>query len=125
MVVKKEVKQILVVDDEEDIRISVKQVLEDEGYKVILAKNGAECVRKVKVNKPDLIILDILMPGLKTKEIIKKLNGIKSKIPIIFLTVVRLSENIKAELIKGNMVDYIEKPFTNKDLLKRIKKALK
>ncbi len=118
----KKEKDILVVDDEQDIRISVQQVLKDAGFKVRIAKNGKDCLEKVKKKKPDLILLDILMPGLKTKEILAKLN---KKIPIIFLTVVRLSETTKEKLMGSNMVDYIEKPFTNKDLVRRIKKALK
>lgn len=68
------------------------------------------------------ILLDILMPGLTTKEILSKM---KKDIPIIFLTVVRLAEANKKDLIRKNMVDYIEKPFNNEDLIRRIKKALK
>ena len=115
-------KEILVVDDEDDIRVTVQQVLQDEGYAVRVAKDGKDCLSKVKKKKPDLILLDILMPGLKTKEILTKLKG---KIPIMFLTVVRLSEFTKEKLMAKSMVDYIEKPFNNKDLIKRVKKALK
>jgi len=65
------------------------------------------------------------MPGITTKQILEELKDNKSKAKIIFLTVVRLSEISKKEISKGNMADYIEKPFDNKDLIKRVKKALK
>lgn len=65
------------------------------------------------------------MPGLTSKEIIAGIRKINPKIKIIFLTVVRLAEHLKKEVITKNMKDYIEKPFNNRDLLKRVKKALK
>jgi DNA-binding response OmpR family regulator len=117
---------ILTVDDEIDIRNSVKQVLQDEDcFEVFTAKSGNDCLKKLEKLKPDLILLDILMPGLTTKEILKEFRERKIKIPIIFLSVVRLSETLKKDEIKGNMVDYVEKPFVNKDLVARVKKALK
>jgi DNA-binding response OmpR family regulator len=115
---------ILAVDDEEDIRESVKNVLEDEGFRVVSAKDGKDCLNKLEKNKPDLILLDILMPGLTTKELVKEIRK-KTKTPIIFLTVVKLSESTKQDIIKGNMLDYIEKPFDNEELVTRVKRALK
>ena len=56
-------KQILVVDDEEDVRDFLKSLLEDNGYRVITAHDGDECLRKAKAEKPDLITLDVTMPG--------------------------------------------------------------
>ncbi len=116
---------ILSVDDEDDIRTTVRQVLEDEGFRVVSAKNGKECLEKLKKIKPDLILLDILMPGLTTKEIMARMAKQKTRPPIIFLTVVKLSEAGKKDIVKGNMVDYIQKPFDNNDLVRRVKKALK
>jgi len=116
-------KVVMVVDDEPDIRDTVKDVLVDAGLKVVTAKDGQDCVDKVRTSPPDLILLDILMPGLTTKEVIARLNKVKSP-PIIFLTVVKLSEATKKNIIQGNMVDYVEKPFNNADLVKRVKKAL-
>jgi len=116
---------ILSVDDEKDIRESVKSVLEDAGLNVETAKDGTDMLKKLEKIKPELILLDVLMPGLTTKEILKELKKRKSKVPIIFLTVVRLSEAVKKDIIKQNMVDYIEKPFDNEDLIKRVKKVLR
>ena len=116
---------IMSVDDEKDIRDSIKVVLEDAGFNVQSAKDGEDFLKKLEKNKPELVLLDILMPGLTTKEILTELKKRKSKVKIIFLTVVRLAEATKKDIIKGNMVDYIEKPFDNEDLIKRVKKALK
>ncbi len=116
---------ILAVDDEKDIRESVRLVLEDEGFTVETASNGKELLIKLEKIKPDLILLDILMPGLTTKEILMELAKRKIKTPIIFLTVVRLAEATKKQMIKMNKGDYIEKPFDNKELIARIGKALR
>jgi len=120
-------KTIMVVDDEEDTRFSVKSVLQDEGFKVLTAVNGQDCLNKLKKQKPDLILLDIMMPGLTSKQIITAIRKDKttSKIKIIFLTVVRFAEMTQKDLMGGNVVDFMEKPFDNQDLIKRMKKALK
>lgn len=116
---------IITVDDKDDIRDSIKAVLKDEHFQVETAIDGQSLLDKLKKVKPDLILLDILMPGLTTREILEELHRRKDKTPIIFLTVVRLAEATKRQIRNGNMVDYIEKPFDNADLIKRIKKALK
>jgi DNA-binding response OmpR family regulator len=117
--------KILSVDDEEDIRFSVKSVLEDAGFEVFQASSGKECLDSLSKIQPDLILLDVLMPGLTTKDIVKEIEKRKIKTPVIFLTVVKLSETTRKNLVKGVMIDYVEKPFNNNDLVKRIKKALK
>jgi DNA-binding response OmpR family regulator len=116
-------KKIIVVDDERDIRETVKDILEDNNYEVETAENGKDLIRKISKNKFDLIILDVLMPGLTTKDIIAELKERKIRTPIIFLTVVRLADQTKESI--PQMADYIEKPFDNADLIKRIKRALK
>ncbi len=115
-------KKILVVDDEKDIRDTVCDVLTDAGFSVETAINGKNMFTKLKT-RPDLIILDILMPGLTTYEIIEKMKKQKLHTPIIFLSVVRFGEQTK-NIIYDNMVDYIEKPFDNVHLVKIVKKAL-
>ena len=115
------VKTIMVVDDEADIRSSVKTILEKEGYKVIIAINGDDCLKKLEKVKPDLILLDIMMPGTPVKEVVKKIRDIK----ISFLSVVRTSEAEKEKLLKSsNIVDFIQKPFDIVDLIKRVKKIV-
>jgi DNA-binding response OmpR family regulator len=114
-------KTILVVDDEQDIRDSVKLILEKNGYKVESAVDGDDCLKKVSKLKPDLILLDIMMPGLPVDEVIKKIKDIK----IAFMSVVRISEARKKGLCKqDNIVDFFQKPFNVSDLIDRVRLIL-
>lgn len=111
----------MVVDDEKDVRDTTKTVLEKEGYKVVTATNGDDCLKKLPKNKIDLILMDIMMPGTPVREIIKKIKNTK----IAYLSVVRTSEAEKEELIgQKNIVDFIQKPFDIKDLIKKVKKIV-
>jgi len=117
-------KTVFVVDDEPDIRESVKTVLEQEGYEVLTAENGEQFLKKMEKSSPDLVLLDIMMPGLATKDILEKLRGVSKDAKIIFLTVVRLSDDEKRKLLKmANIIDYITKPFDLDDLVARVHKA--
>ena len=114
-------KKIMVVDDEADIRSSVKTILEKEGYEVITAINGDDCLKKLEKGKPDLILLDIMMPGTPVREVVKKIKNVK----ISYLSVVRTSEAEKEKLLgQNNIVDFIQKPFDIADLVKRVKKIV-
>ena len=120
-------KKIMVVDDEENLIILVKALLEDAGYEVITANNGEECLDKLKRVKPDLILLDMMMPGMSGREVCEKIREKpKTKnIKVAFLTVARFSETGVEVLKKMGVMDYITKPFDNDDLLARVKKLLK
>ena len=111
-------KTIMVVDDEADIRETVKAVLEKEGYDVVTANNADSALKKEATAKPDLILMDIMMPGTPVREIVPKL---KSK--VAYLSVVRTSEAEKEDLTKSkNIVDFIQKPFDIKTLVSKVKK---
>ena len=118
--------KIMIVDDEPNLVELVKAVLESEGYEVITAANGEECLEKLKTVRPDLILLDMMMPGISGRETCEKIraNPETANLKIVFLTVVRFSEVGKDILTKMNVVDYITKPFDNKEILDRVKKAL-
>lgn len=75
--------KILIVDDEENIRFLYEQELIDEGYETLLARDGKECLEKVKQESPDLIVLDIRMPRMDGLEAIGKIIEINKNIPII------------------------------------------
>jgi DNA-binding response OmpR family regulator len=76
-------KKILVVDDEENIRLLYKEELHDEGYQVDVAANAEEALEKIHSEKPDVITLDIKMPGMDGIELMEKLKKEKTDIPII------------------------------------------
>ena len=76
-------KKILVVDDEESIRFLYKEELEEEGFIVEVAKNGEEALEKLPLFKPDLITLDIKMPGMNGIETLKRIRESERKLPII------------------------------------------
>jgi CheY-like chemotaxis protein len=79
-------KKILVVDDEEGLRLLYKEVLKEEGYEVLTARNGREAIQQLEVEKPDLIILDIVMPVMDGMEALGRIVGKDRKIPIILNT---------------------------------------
>jgi len=119
-------KKIMIVDDEENLVELVKAIFENEGYEVIPAYSGKECLEKLKKVKPDLILMDMMMPGMTGKETTKKIreNPKTKNLKIAFLTVVRVSEIGMEELKKLNVLDFITKPFDNQDLVRRVKKLL-
>ena len=114
-------KIILVVDDEPDIRKSVKTILEINGYDVITAVDGDDCLEKVREYKPDLILLDIMMPGTPVDEVVKQIRDIK----IAFMSVVRISDARKRGLCsQDNIVDFFQKPFNVTDLVNGVELIL-
>lgn len=119
-------KKIMVVDDEESLLELVSAIMEQEGYEVVTAISGKECLEKIQTLKPDLILLDMMMPGMSGREVCEKIRqDPKTKgLKIAFLTVAKFSETGKGTLTKMNVLDYITKPFENDDLVSRVKKLL-
>jgi CheY-like chemotaxis protein len=120
-------KKIMVVDDEPSLRELVQAVLEAAGLEVITVESGKKCLEKLKTVKPDLVLMDMMMPGIsgrETTEEIRKNSKTKTQ-KIIFLTVAQFSEVGKQALKDLKVLDYISKPFDNEDLISRVKKALK
>ena len=110
-------KTVLVVDDEPDVRDSVRMILEANGYKVITAVDGDDCLKKLQEVKPDLILLDIMMPGTPVDDVVKQIRDVK----IAFMSVVRISDARKRGLCtQENIVDFFQKPFNVTDLIDRV-----
>lgn len=119
-------KKIMIVDDEESLIELVTAVLEQEGYEVIAAMNGEEALEKLKTVKPDLILLDMMMPGMSGREVCERIRkDQKTKnMKVAFITVAKFSETGRDVLKKMKVLDYITKPFDNADLVKRVKKMV-
>ena len=117
-------KRILHVDDEADTLAVVKTILEKEGYEVVSAGNGAKALKDVKLNNFDLLILDIMMPDMSGWDLFTRISKIKSTYKVIFLTVLEISEARLQELKGRGVRDYITKPFSRDELVKRVKKVI-
>lgn len=119
-------KKIMVVDDEEVLVELVSAILKKEGYDVVGVNSGQECLDKLKQVTPDLILMDMMMPGMSGRETAEKIrkNPKTSGLKIAFVTVARFSEVGKETLKKMGISDYITKPFDNADLVKRVKNII-
>lgn len=117
-------KKILVVDDDSDMVEILKSLLEIKGYDVIKAFNGQEALNKTKQQKPDFILLDIMMPIMDGWETCRRLKACKktSRIPIAVLTA-RVDSQDREKAFKLGADDYITKPFDPDELLERIKET--
>ena len=116
----------MIVDDEPDIREMLNLFLKNEDFDTKTAANGDDFLDKIDEFNPDIVTLDVMMPGLKTAEILEKLKERKNNSKIILLTVVRLSDEEKEKMSNmGNIVDYITKPFDLDNLMDSLKKNIK
>jgi DNA-binding response OmpR family regulator len=123
--------KILLIDDDVDFVEATKIVLESKPYEVIVAYNGNDGLRKAREENPDLIILDIIMPGkdgFTTAEQLKK--DVKlNKIPVLVLTSYAEKGGESSIAVSGGLTleteDYIDKPVSPEELLKRVEKYLK
>ena len=118
--------KVLIVEDNKDTIYAIKRTLKsmDEEYEVISAENSEQCLKILEKNKPDIILMDIMMPGKDGMQLSIELKENKKtrNIPILFVTAKVDTVTKKAGGIVGQ--DYIEKPFDPNDLDKRIKKQL-
>ena len=119
-----EAKKILVADDEQQLALAVKIRLQSKGYTVVTASDGQQALQLAAQEKPDLIILDVLMPVMDGYSCLRELNTKfgRGKIPVIVLTARdRMKDLFELEGIE----DYVIKPFDHEDLLIRIERVFK
>ena len=118
--------KILVVDDEEDILELVRYNLSREGYKVLCAASGEEGLKSARAENPDLIVLDLMLPGVDGLDVTRRLKGDDAtrKIPIVMLT----AKGEESDIITGlelGAEDYITKPFSARVLVARLRAVLR
>lgn len=114
-------KQILVIEDEPNVAAFISQGLQESGYKVFVAYDGLIGLELLKQKSIDLVVLDIILPGMDGREVAKKIRELGyTNLPIIMLTALGTTENIVKGLDSG-ADDYLLKPFKFKELLARIR----
>jgi len=118
-------KEILIVDDEPSIVVPIQFLMQQQGYNVIVAENGHDALDMIYQYKPDLVLLDIMLPGIDGYEVceIVRLNPELRDVRIIFLT----AKGREVEIAKGLALGadaYIIKPFSNAELVARVKTVI-
>lgn len=108
-------KTILIVDDDIHIGNMLEEALTKEGYRVSRAYSGTEAVFALSETKPDLVLLDLMLPGLNGEEVLPRIKGV----PVIVVSA-KMDIDNKVDLLLGGAVDYVTKPFHIKELLARI-----
>jgi DNA-binding response OmpR family regulator len=116
-------KKILVVDDKKEIRTLLKQYLTQEGFEVSTAEDGRDAIFEARAQKPDLIILDLMMPEMGGYEFMHA-YGREADTPIVILTA-KLEENDKVLGLELGADDYITKPFSMRELTARVRAVMR
>ena len=117
--------KILVVDDEPDIRQIIKLRLELRKYEVLTAQDGPTAIAAAQASKPDLILMDVIMPGQNGYSVCRQLKDLEStkQIPVVFLT----AKGRQDDIMQGTLVGaaaYLTKPFDTEQLLQTVEQAL-
>jgi DNA-binding response OmpR family regulator len=123
-VVSNTVKKIMVVDNEPDIVDLTRTVLEIGGYQVIPAYSGEECLKKIEDEDVDLILLDIMMPGMSGWDVFNRIKDKYDSVKVAFMSVLEISDKRKQVLLDEGLSDYIMKPFDKDTLLDKVDSIL-
>ena len=119
-------KKILVVDDQKDNVFVLEDRLQREGYEVLKAYDGKTCINIAENEDPDIILLDVMMPGMSGFEVCKVLSETDTtkKIPVILVTALTDAEDLK-EGFSAGAFDYVKKPFNRVELIARVQAAVR
>src|SRR3990167_2216133 len=116
--------KILIVEDDPSIAIGLEDNLKMAGFHAVVARDGEEALEKVKKEKPDLIILDIMLPKMNGLDVCRKLKEQGSRVPVIILSALG-QESDKVTGLELGADDYVTKPFSPRELIVRIKAVLR
>lgn len=115
-------KKILIADDNQNIRDALTYLLEDEGYELLLAKDGAETLRKVRDLRPDILFLDIMMPEINGYDVCRTIKSdplLKDTYVIMLTAKGQVAEQERGKEVGAN--EYIVKPFSPMEILAKVK----
>jgi two-component system, OmpR family, response regulator len=115
---------VLVVDDEPNIRELVQVALQFHGCSVTTASTGRDALKQIDANRPDLIVLDVMLPDLDGFEVVRRLRAAGNEVPVIFLTARDTSSDTVTGLALGGD-DYVTKPFSVESLVARVRAVLR
>jgi DNA-binding response OmpR family regulator len=115
--------RILVVDDDEDVLLFITILLQQSGFSVLKAKGPREGLQLAQEQKPDLVLLDIMMPEMDGWEVSRRLREMTPEMPIVFVTAKASAEDRRKGMEMGD--DYVVKPFDAHELVRRIREQLK
>ncbi len=117
-----ESKKILIADDNENIRTALTYLLEDEGYQLMLAKDGADTIRKVRELRPDILFLDIMMPEINGYDVCRTIKSdpeLKKTYVIMLTAKGQIAEQERGKEVGAD--EYIVKPFSPMEILAKVK----
>jgi len=117
-------KRVLVIEDDESLVLGLTHALEAEGYEVHVARTGSDGLRQALEDRPDLVLLDLMLPGMSGYEICKRLRDQNVRCPVIILTS-RSEENDRVFGLELGADDYVTKPFSLRELLARVRAHLR
>ncbi|MCK6553975.1 response regulator [Candidatus Binatia bacterium] len=109
-------KRILIVDDEEDIRALLARLVRREGYEPVVACDGEEALRATAATRPDIMLLDVKMPGLDGIEVLHEVRRAWPDLPVIMITSQAGAADVRGALLAGAR-DFIKKPFDHAEVL--------
>ena len=117
--------KIMAVDDQPDIVNLLRRILEGAGYQFVGCSSGEECLEKLEREKSDLILLDIMMPGMDGWHVYKRIRQLRKDQKVAFLTVLGVPTETREGIIEMGAADYITKPFEPAELLEKVKAILR
>ena len=117
-------RRVLVVDDEDNVTHLVSSALRFDGFETITADNGTSALHKIAEYDPDLVVLDVMMPGKDGFGVLQELRASGSQVPVIFLTA-RDAANDRVSGLRAGADDYVVKPFSVEELLARVHAVLR
>lgn len=116
--------RILIIEDNEDLAFGLRRTLEFEGYEVDVAEDGESGLDQAKTAEPDLVVLDVMLPGMDGFDVLEKLRGGGARMPVLMLT----ARDEEADVVMGfhsGADDYVTKPFSTLELVARVRALLR